>query len=296
MELEGTKFYHTDLGNQEAWHYYIKNLPRMLGPALAVIPFTIIEATKKSRPIKNKQDSTSQTYCFLLIWAIIPSVILSFSSIKATSYLLPQYTAIALLTAAWLDNNLPKQNKLKNQGIAYLSIVFLSLLMNIFLYKMDVKTYRLISLIPLAIFIPAIWILFKKEKLTQATFAIIAISLYMTMIYNSSNVLFAKRTCEFPFANDVWSQVGDEDLYIYRPDDGIRGNIQFTKKRVTPEIHKIQEIKTLLTNKTKTFILTNKDSLKELDKDPATKESYTIHPLSEHKGRQDKTLISNTPP
>jgi len=291
MELEGAKFYHTDLGNREAWHYYISNLPRMLGPALAVIPFTIIEATKKSRPIKNKQDSTNQTYCFLLIWAIIPSIILSFSSIKATSYLLPQYTAIALLTAAWLDNNLPKQNKLQNQGIAYLSIVFLSLLMNIFLYKMDVKTYRLISLIPLAFFVPAIWILFKKEKLTQATFAILAISLYMTMIYNSSNVLYAKRTCEFPFAKDVWSHVGDENLYIYRPDDGVRGNIQFTKKRVTPEIHQIEEIKNLLTNKTKTFILTNKTALEELDKD-----SYTIHPLKQHKGRKDKTLISNTPP
>ena len=112
----------------------------------------------------------------------------------------------------------------------------------------------------------------------------------MTMIYNSSNVLLAKRTCEFPFANDVWAQVGDEDLYIYRPDDGIRGNIQFTKKRVTPEIHKIEEIKKLIADETKNFILTNKDTLKELDKD-----SYTIHPLKNHKGRQDKTLISNTP-
>lgn len=309
MELEGTKFYHTDLGNQEAWHYYISNLPRMLGPALAVIPFTIIEATKKTRPtcrgevltktdktIKDPQRAQSQTYCFLLIWAIIPSVILSFSSIKATSYLLPQYTAIALLTAAWLDNNLPKQNKLQNQGIAYLAIVFLSLLMNIFLYNMEVKTYRLISLIPLAVFIPTIWILFKKQKPTHATFAILAISLYMTMIYNSSNVLYAKRTCEFPFAKDVWSQVGDENLYIYRPDDGIRGNIQFTKKRVTPEIHKIEEIKNLIANETKTFILTNKDTLKELDKDPLCKGRYKIHPLKNHKGRQTKTLISNSPP
>jgi len=296
MELEGAKFYHTDLGNQEAWHYYISNLPRMLGPALAVIPFTIIEATKKTLPIKRNREPQGQTYCFLLIWAILPAVILSFSSIKATSYLLPQYAAIALLTAAWLDNNLPKQNELQHQGIAYLSIVFLSLTMNIFLYNMDVRTYRLISLIPLAFFVPAIWILFKKQKLTHATFAILAVSLYMTMIYNSSNVLYAKRTCEFEFANDVWSHVGDEKLYIYKPDDGIRGNIQFTKKRVTPELHKIQEIKNLITAETKNFILTNTDTLKELDNDPTTKERYKIHPLKQHKGRQTKTLISNTLP
>ncbi len=56
FELEGCRFYHTDLGNKAPWYFYLQRSSDMLGLALLFLPPAIWMAGRKSMGQGDAQD------------------------------------------------------------------------------------------------------------------------------------------------------------------------------------------------------------------------------------------------
>jgi 4-amino-4-deoxy-L-arabinose transferase-like glycosyltransferase len=108
--VPGASFPHADLGNRAPWHFYLSSLPRMVGLAAVVLPLALWDeriAIGQLRPSCQRQGrGDADLRLLLVLWVLLPALCLSFSCIKETSYVLPSYSAAAVLVGCWLDRRL----------------------------------------------------------------------------------------------------------------------------------------------------------------------------------------------
>lgn len=298
FELQGVHFYNTDLGPSAPWYFYITRSFATLGPAVVILSFVLWEEVKKfivqKQPINQNKQPEGNLFIFLLIWAILPAFLLSFSLTKCVSYIAPSYAAIAILVGYWLDKSLSQRDEKKWQGVSWFLIV-IPVNIIVSLFKLDTRTYMEIIIGILSLAIPVFLFLLLKKRFNQCTFLIFAVTLCVLVIINSPTMLLKsnllKKQCYFSFANKVWSQVDNDGLlYLYRPKDGIRGSIPFYKNRLALEIDRSEELRSILLSDQKIFVLMSIDRFKKIKENPSF-ENLNIKNLVLY---QKYVLLSNT--
>jgi 4-amino-4-deoxy-L-arabinose transferase-like glycosyltransferase len=283
--LPGRRLYSVDLGKIAPWHFYLTTLPTIVGGAIVILPLTIWDAIKQTkaslRHRAEHRDVQADTKLLLLIWAVVPVFLLSFSAAKETSYILPSYAGMAILVGAWLDERLSKKQDGDWNGIAWLSVAAAVAILSIFPFWIKAKTYLIITCGLTALTIPGLLILFYKKKFTQFCFLFIALSICPPIIYYGPNVQaeFCNGRCSLWLAHDVWARVGDASLYLYQPRDTIRGSISFYGKRTVRELDFPEELNAVLLSSQKVFVLMSDKTLVNIQKNKLFLNRYTVQPL-----------------
>ena len=301
-ELSGCHFYNTDLGNRGPWYFYIQRIPDMIGLALLFLPFTIWNWRKRLvKALSVTANRESDIFLFLIIWAFLPGIFLSFSSTKEVSYVLPSYAGIAIMVGGWLDERLKTVQKTGEwEGIWWLAIVIPIAFSTVFFSWMGVRTYLAVAIGYLVLALPFIMVLFWKRYFGSVVFLCLALALSGVVIGNTPKLIYEtrlKKKCYAVLAKVVWSQVGDRTLYLYRPHDILRGSIPFYGGRLTPEIDRPAQLRSVLESGKKNFIMMRKDLFDRIIHRPhleTLKQAYHLVTLPEFDLCYDYVLISNT--
>jgi 4-amino-4-deoxy-L-arabinose transferase-like glycosyltransferase len=282
--LSSVHFLNTDLGKTGSWHFYITSLGLIFGAAVVILPLAIWNAAVKIkvRNIGENRNLQTDMWLLLLIWAVVPIFLLSFSAAKETSYIIPSYAAAAILIGALLDERLPEAANVQWRGIGWLTVTAIVAVLSIFLSGIDARKYLFIALAVVSLAIPGLLILLSKKKFTQCCFWIIAAAICAPIIWFSPNVQydFRKSHCALPLAKEVWSLTGDAPLYLYRPRDILRGSIAFYGGRTVPELDVPEQLRAVLASGQKVFILAEVKKLKPVQADTSLADLYRIRPLT----------------
>jgi 4-amino-4-deoxy-L-arabinose transferase-like glycosyltransferase len=296
--LPGSRLHNVDL-NKNLWHFYLTTLPTIVGGAIIILPLTIWDAMQQTvaslRHRAQNRDVHADTKLLLLIWAIVPVFLLSFSAAKQTSYILPSYAAMAILVGAWLDKRLSKKQDGGWDGIGWLSVAAAVAIASIFSSRLGVKTYLIIPCGFTALTIPVLLILFYKKKFTQFCFLFIALSIGPLLIFYTPNVQaeFRNGRCSLRLAHEVWARVGDAPLYLYQPRDTIRGSIPFYGNRTIRELDFLDELNAVLLSSQKVFVLMSDKALVNIQKNKSFLNRYTVKPLPNFGCNQQFILLVN---
>lgn len=268
FELAGCNFEWTDLGNKASWYFYIQRLPDMFGLALAILPFALWSGMHGLRAGGFKEENRD-TFIFLGIWAILPIALLSLPVIKEVSYVLPSYGAVAILVAGWMDEKLKILDKRRWDGIWWLLIVILLAVSRpIFLkwLRVDVKTYLVITAVFFLALIPFIIQAISRRHLTRLTFLLISMAIGVLIIANTPKVIIhtrphLKNKCYLRLATMVKDVIGEgKRIYLYRPNDTLRGAIPFYMNKTAYELDNVTELCPVALSD-ENVIMMDKDSL-----------------------------------
>lgn len=297
--LPGVNFHHTDVGKISSWYFYIKTLPSILGAAVVILPLVIWKsAAKITASLRNRtqnQDMRNDVRLFLLIWAVLPLSLLSFSAAKEVSYIIPSYAAMAILIGAWVDGRMPKTEDKQWRGIGWLAIAAVVAVLSIFLSHIDARTYVDITVGFVALMIPVLLILPFKRLVTQSCFLVIAVAICPPIICFSPNVRydFHKFRCALHLAGAVWEKAGSAPVYLYQPSDMIRGSISFYANRTVRELDVPKELRTILVSGQRVFVLSSDVSLKSIQADTSFTNLYEILPLPDFALKNQFVLLTN---
>lgn len=238
--VPGATFHHTDLGNQEPWHFYLSSLPRMIGIALAALPLALWDEGKAirslGRSVRRRCRPEADLRVLLILWAVLPPLVLSFSSIKETSYVLPSYSAIAVLAGCWADRRLREAECDGWSGAGWLMFIVPFAATNLLLPDGPVRPYLLLTVASLVAAAILAAFLFARNRFVPATFLTLAVALSAVIVYHSPRVLLHRNGCYLAFGRQVWERVGEARLFLYRPNDRLRGAIPFSANRLAREI------------------------------------------------------------
>ena len=257
--LAGANFHHTDLGNKEPWHFYLSSLPRIAGITLAVLPLALWDQWKaicmlrRSHRASGRRDADLRL--LLILWALLPALCLSFSSIKETSYILPSYAAMAVLAGCWVDRRLAQSGFDGWSGVGWLAVIFPFAAMSLLAPHMALRPYLFLTMGAMVVALAMLAFLFHRKAYTAGTFLLLALALNAVIVYNSPNVLLHRDGCHLAFARQVWVQVGEAPLFLYRPNDPIRGCVPFGGNRLAQEIDLPEQLRATLSSKDRTFVL-----------------------------------------
>jgi hypothetical protein len=143
-------------------------------------------------------------------------------------------------------------------------------------------------------------ILLRKHRPAESLYLALAILLCATLIGHSPVLFYLvhnrrSKSC-LELAPDVWKIVGRSSLYLYRPDDDIRGSIPFYGKRPTPEINRPEELKKILNSREKVYVIIRPWIYEALLCDPAINrflQSMEIQPITGPEALPCLVLVSN---
>ena len=229
----------------------------------------------------------------LAIWAMLPVLLLSFASNKETSYILPSCAAAALLAAWWLDEHLLPGDAMQWRDIGWLMIVLPAVVMNIFFSWMDVWTYQAIGLFVLAPAVLGLAVTLRRRRFVPGTFGLLGAALYLVILCHSPNVDAVTWGFGRALSSEVWSRVGQAELYLYHPDDIARGCIPFYRNRLTPEIDRPSELQRVLASDQKVFVLMRTQRLDRLHPAEIAAGTWMLHALPDLDPDHRYVLISN---
>lgn len=274
-----------DLGKIAPWYFYLTAFPTIIGGAIIILPLTIWDAIKQTKAsLRNRAqnwDAQADTKLLLLIWAIVPVFLLSFSACKETRYILPSCAAMAILAGAWLDERLSKKQEGCWSEIGWLSIAAAVAILSIFPFWIKAKIYLIITCGLTALTIPVLLILLYKKKFTQICFLFIALSICPSIIYYGTNVQteFLHGRCSLCISGKVLARIGSSLFYLYKPNDTIRGSVAFYRNRTVRELDYPDELESVLLSRQKVFVLMEAAKLPNIQKDKLLLNRYTVQPL-----------------
>lgn len=295
-ELPAIRFYHTDLGHRLPWYFYIQRLPEILGPWIVILPCAAWGAIMKIKNHSVRQDSSC--FSFLLIWAFLPALLLSFSGIKERTYILPSYAGMAILMGSWLDGKLRAGREGLWEGIGWLWIVFPCALFSLCAAHMDAAYFTFVAACALCPVVIFGIILFIKRRFTSATYAAFAIMLCVLMITHSPNVLYSwyKKKSYFELSRETWRLVGTHPLYFYRPSDNIRGSVSFYADRTIQEFDQPEDLKKALSGPRRVYVIMEEGWFEALINDPSFFDLLYVIPARSYDEDPDNMLLSNKNP
>jgi 4-amino-4-deoxy-L-arabinose transferase-like glycosyltransferase len=294
FQLKGVHFYHTDLGHRLPWYFYLQVLPEILGLWTVGLPVALYYIVKIRHSVAPHEKSVIG---FLLIWAFLPLFILSFSGIKERTYILPSYTAMALLIGYCLDRILSERGETGFKGARWLWLVVPFAIFSLAGSGMEPALFLCVALAGAAV--PGIILarMLIGKNFLPALFMIFAIMINLLIILRSPNVLYLryKRVCYMDLARETRDIIGDDTLFLYRPSDNIRGSIAFYANRTVPEIGTPEMLKQKLGSGGRAYVILEQGWLSDLTEDPALAKMLNPVPAPQFEKDPDNRLFCNTP-
>lgn len=298
FELAGCNFYHTDIGNFAPWYEYLQRLPDMIGITYIFLPFAawkLIKNFRKSasgQPIEIRDININ---IYLAIWTFLPGILLSFAAQKEVSYLLPSYAGTALFTGGWIDSRLPVRGNTQFSGIYWILLVVPVALASFFLPElMDTRNYMFLTGGFIALFVPLLFFFLFKKQCNQALFLALAIQLGAVIIGNTPKVLYDTRLHEKTYEDMAYwigNRAGRHNIYLFCPDDYLRGSVAFYNNRLTPELDRIEDLEEILETKQDFYILGEKEVINSLKDIPGVKSDCISEQLPDFQYKADYSLL-----
>ena len=286
LKMKGSQFACTDVGNTSPWYFYLKRAPVMFCGAIVLLPFIFWDGLRKLNILprkwrlsagefkKDRQGWKAIVFGFLLhlvngskkeeledrqkdialiifLWAFLPIFLLSFSSIKEVTYILPSYVAIAIAGAVWLDERLTLPDKISKDILYYVMLVLPIGIASFTFAPVSPKLYLISVIIWMGLCVPFAIINVFKLCLSRTVFIICAILACLVIMLNTPEVMRRtglNRKCYIDLAKHVFEKVGDNKLYIFDGCDTLRGSMPFYGKRNVPVIKSMNLIKKILSS------------------------------------------------
>jgi hypothetical protein len=250
------EFYHTDLGNEEPWHFYLGAFPEIVGGWILLFPFVIWHGVGRLRA--RAAAGEREIYLYLFLWAFLPAFLLSFSGIKERTYILPSYGACALLVARWLETMLKGAGSERWRGVGWLGLLFPFGFYSM-VYGGHTSPVVFIGVAGAAIaslVVYAVWLFFKR-RYTVCAFLGMAILCGINVISGAEVVAYTKfeKRCYYALAHEVIQLAGDHRIYVHLPDDRLRGSVAFYRNRTTPELDRPEELRLVLASDERVFVV-----------------------------------------
>lgn len=293
FKLSTIRFYHTDLGHRLPWYFYLRALPEILGPWIALLPFAAWRAFRGARTPGESSDR--RFLVLLLIWAFLPGFLLSFSGIKERSYILPSYAGIALMIAYWVEGALRARGDETLRGISRLWVVLpVALCVLVFPSLSPRMLACAVTLVSLPLSVALSHLLFHR-RFSEALYLGIALLLAILILSSAPSFLHQryKRKCLTALARETGGIVGADALYLYRPSDNVRGCVSFYANRTIRELDRPDEVRAALRAPGRTFVIMEEGNFISLALDPSFESLLHIVPAETFEEDPDNMLICN---
>ncbi|MCX6357251.1 MAG: glycosyltransferase family 39 protein [Candidatus Aureabacteria bacterium] len=266
FELPGVRYYHTDLGHRMPWYFYLQRLPEIVGPWLPILPIAAWRAWRGAR--RDPSAAEGQLLSFLMIWAFLPAIVFSFSGIKERTYILPSYSAMALLVGGWLDGALaPRTGPWRGAG--WLWIVIPCALATHLSGRWGLVPLVIIAAAALLPGIAFCMTALSDRRWRETAWAAIAVLLAGTVLSSSPPLMYRHyaRKCFHEMSRETWAIVGVNPLYFYRPGDNVRGSISFYGNRTIPELDIPDALLAALRRPERVYVIMEEGNYLELVRD-----------------------------
>lgn len=292
FELSGTRFFHTDLGHRLPWHFYIAVLPEVFGPWLILLPFAAWRAAAAAR---SGGRGGGPFAGYLLAWAFLPIVVFSFSGIKERTYILPSYTAVALLVAGRLDEWLSARAEDAWAAAWWMWAVIPAAAVSLASPLLSARATIAAAAIPA---IPVVWAAAAAaagRRLGAALFPLISLMLCALVVSTAPPVVLLRhaRKCLHGLAEETWKIVGDRPLYLYRPGDNVRGTVCFYADRTVPEFDRPEDLRPALGGAVTAFVIMEQGNLDALSADPRFRGVLHLVPAGAFAADPDNRLLAD---
>jgi 4-amino-4-deoxy-L-arabinose transferase-like glycosyltransferase len=331
FKITGSQLALTDIGSSSPWYFYLKRAPVMFAFSVAFLPLILWDALRKlnvlpgswvlySEDFKKKtknwktivisfllfllngrkrqlSDKQKDIILILLLWAFLPAFLLSFSSIKEVTYILPSYVAIAVMVAAWLDERLNVTDTVL-KGILWFSLLIIPVgIASFTLAPTYPKVYIIAGIVWMSLCLLAGIFNVIKIHLSRGLLVIFAVLTCLVIIFNTPDVMrktALNRKCHIDLAKYVFAKVKDGNLYIYGGCETLRGSMPFYGKRYVPVILANTSFKKVLSCGENNFVIIINNHLKNMRNDKETAHILRhceIEPLPYKNLSDDYTLI-----
>jgi 4-amino-4-deoxy-L-arabinose transferase-like glycosyltransferase len=258
------RFFSSYGGHSQPFYYYFYTV------ILDFLPFSLFLPQVILFYRKNIKDKNS---FFLLVWFLSGLLILSLSTTKRETYLLPLYAPFSLLFANFFNKNnfhQDKFNKITTKISLYAGGFILTLFSGaiIFLKFSYLKSGLTFQTFFVSLtFLFLITYLFKNIIKFEVNKAVRIKIAFLLFIYFITPFFILKDSEKFfsvkPFAYSFLKKVKEKDkIFIYRIPEGMVGSYLFYTRKTIPEITK-ESINEVI-KKNKVFILTEEKHLGDL--------------------------------
>jgi len=293
FKMAGSQLAFTDIGGESPWYFYLNRLPVMFGGAIALLPFIIWDGLRKLNVLPGKWVLYSDNFkkkmkswkgiivwfllqllngkkkeeletkqkdivLILLLWSFLPIFLLSFSSIKEVTYILPSYVAIAIMGSAWLDERISISDRIF-EGLLWFVVIVIPVGIASFLFAPISPVGYIIGVsVWIGLCIPFVIIGLIKIRLSRITFIICGMILCGIIMGNTPEVMRKtglNRKCYIDMAKHVFDKVDDKTLYIYGGCETLRGSMPFYGKRHVPVISGKNALKKVLSSGKSNFVI-----------------------------------------
>lgn len=150
----------------------------------------------------------------------------------------------------------------------WLSVTIPVIIDSFFLPKIiDVKSYLLSTFLYLFLFVPVLIRFLLKRDYIKALILALSIQLGAVIVGNTPEVIYKTRLHEKTYgemAKFIKRAAGDETVYIFRPDDYLRGSVSFYNNCLTPELDTQNEVLEVFGKKRGFFILAEEEKIRKL--------------------------------
>ncbi len=302
FRLPGVDFPHTDVGTPRGGVFYFRNLLRLFGIAAVTLPLILWTLwrgrgrerdAEMRRALRDRPPSVRELPLLLVLWGLLPLLVLSFSANKETSYVLPSCAGIALLTAWWLDEHVLPSGTMEGHDVGWFAVILPAVVMNWFGLQIDVTLHRIVGALFLAAALFGTVLLFWRRRLTAGTFALLGAAVCLIVLGNSPNREAEKWGFGRTLSDEIWARTGQAELYLYRPDDVVRGCVPFYRNRLTREIDRSGDLEQILAAERRVFVLMRTQVLASLQTAGAFSGSWRLQSLPDLDERHRYVLVSN---
>ena len=273
FKIEGSQLALTDIGNASPWYFYLKRAPVMFAFSFVFLPLILWDALRKLDVLPHSwiiysEDSKKNTknwktaaasflllllngrknqlsgkqkdiILFFLLWAFLPVLFLSFSSIKEVTYILPSYAAVAIMVAAWFDERLKITDTIY-KGLLWFTLLVIPIgIASFTLAPVASNIYIVTAIVWMSLCIIAALVSIIKMRLSQALLIVFAMFTCLVILVNTPAVMGRmglSRKCYIDLAKDVFYRTGEKNLHIYGGCETLRGSIPFYGNRHIPVI------------------------------------------------------------
>lgn len=332
--IKGSPLALTDIGNSSPWYFYLKRAPVMFAFSFVFLPLIFWDALRKldvlpdswviysedfRKGTKNWKNSAGAFLLLLLngrketfddkqkdiiliflLWAFLPAFLLSFSSLKEVTYILPSYVAIAVMVAAWFDERLKITDRVFS-GMLWFSLLVIPVgIASFTLAPVSPKVYIIAAVFWMVLCVIAGLINIINVRLSQGLLIIFAMFTCLVVTVNTPDIMKITgpgRKCHLDMAKDVFDRVGSKNLYIYAGCETLRGSMPFYGNRYIPVIVDPAGFKKTLRSAKDSFIIIIDNQLKGLRNDEEMVrmlEHCKIKPLF-HENLCDNFVLIKTP-
>ena len=305
FKIAGSQLAFTDIGNDSPWYFYLKRTPVMFSGVIVLLPLIFWDGLRKLNILpcrwtlcaedfkKNNKGWKAILFGFLLqllngrkkeeigdkqkdivlilfLWSFLPIFLLSFSSIKEVTYILPSYVAIAIAGAVWLDERLSLNDKISHDILCFVMLVIPVGIASFTLAPISVSVYIISVCVWMSLCVPLVIVSAIKLCLTRTIFIICAILLCLVIMLNTPDVMRTtnlNRKCHFDLAKYVFNEIGDRTLYIFSGCETLRGSMPFYGRCNISVILGHKALKKNLSSGKSNNVIMFEHSLKRISKD-----------------------------